>query len=117
MSRANARDVASGSALGCSVPPSRASSEPLDVGSEIADERDAVALGAEAEPPGTAHVRQLADEPDHRRRVDRPVGTLVVERDVAADDRDLERAAGVAERREPTPSAARRCAASRGCRS
>ena len=51
----------------------------------------------EPEPAGAVRVRQLADEADDRRRVDRALGALVVERDVAAHDRDPERAAGVAE--------------------
>ena len=47
--------------------------------------------------PARRGVGQLADQADDRRRVDRALGALVVERDVAADDRDAERAAGVAE--------------------
>ena len=78
------------------------SAEPRELGAaqlrrEVADDRDAVALGAEAEPPGARHVGELADHADDRRRVDRPLAALVVERHVAADDRDRERPAGVAE--------------------
>ena len=50
--------------------------------------------GAAGDPGG---VGQLADHGDDRGRVDRPVGTLVVEGDVAADDRDAERRAGLGE--------------------
>ena len=62
------------------------------------DERDDVARPA-AKPrrPGARGVGQLADHADDRRRVDRAAAALVVERDVAADDRDAERAAGVGE--------------------
>ena len=61
------------------------------------DQRHGVAFAREPEPPGAARVRQLTDQPDDRRRVDRALGALVVERDVAAHDRHAERAAGVAE--------------------
>ena len=87
----------SGSPRGSSVPPSRASSRAADLGREHAGQRDPVALGAEAQAPGARDVGQLADQADHRRRVDRAVAPLVVERDVAADDGDPQRPAGVAE--------------------
>ncbi len=51
----------------------------------------------EAQAAGLARVGQLADQADDRRRVDRASAALVVERDVAAHDRDAERAARVAE--------------------
>ena len=62
-----------------------------------ADQRDRVALAREAQPAGARRVGQLADHADDRRRVDRPLAALVVERDVAAHHRHAERAAGVAE--------------------
>ena len=64
---------------------------------ERPDERDRLARALEAQPPGPARVGQPADHADHRRRVDRAGGALVVEGHVAADDRRPERAAGVAE--------------------
>ena len=42
-----------------------------------------------------AHVLDQPDAPDHGRRGDRPPVRLVVERDVAGDDRDAERLAGL----------------------
>src|SRR4051794_23619311 len=63
------------------------------------DQRDGVARPLEAEPAGAPRVRQLAHEADDGRRVDRALGALVVEADVAADDRDPEGAAGVSEAR------------------
>ena len=72
----------------------------------------------EAGAAGTrSRVGQLADHAHDRRRVDRPSAALVVERHVAAHDRHAERAAGVAAGPPRRASAARRCAASRGCRS
>ena len=62
-------------------------------GLERADERDRVALAREPHPPGPGCAGQLADHADHGRREDRPGRRLVVERDVAADDRDTERLA------------------------
>src|SRR6202035_35418 len=61
-----------------------------------AHDRDPVALFAEAEPAGPRHIRELADHADDRRRGDRALGPFVVQRDVAADDRDAECAAAVA---------------------
>ena len=47
-----------------------------------------------ASPGDVPHVLEQADAADDRRRVDRPPVGFVVERDVAADDRDAERVAG-----------------------
>ena len=74
-------------------------------------QRDRVALGARS--PCRRHaggVGELADHADDRRRVDRPLGALVVERDVAADDRHAERAAGGGDaRRSPAMSCQAMC--------
>ena len=75
------------------APRSLDSSEPTADGSNGADQRDRVALAANPQPPGARRVGQPADHPDHRRREDRPGRRLVVERHVAADDRDAERLA------------------------
>src|SRR5207244_445735 len=74
---------------------------------ERADQRDGVALARE---PARGHprgIRERADHPDDRRRVDRPLRALVVGRRVAAPYRHAQRSAGVAEParrtvREPT---------------
>src|SRR3712207_7077471 len=47
--------------------------------------------------PYTTLFRSLPDHADDRRRIDRAAGALVVERHVAADDRDVQRPAGVTE--------------------
>ena len=59
----------------------------------LAGEEDRVALAPRA--GDGADVRDEPDAADHRRRVDRPSVRLVVERDVAGDDRDAERLAGL----------------------
>ena len=64
---------------------------------EGADQADRVALAGEGAAGDLGRVGQLADHRHHRGRVDRPVGALVVEGDVAADDGDAERVAGVGE--------------------
>ena len=64
------------------------------------DDGDDVALLREAEAARALGLRQLADQPDDRGREDRAGAGLVVERHVAADDRDRERAAGVGEARD-----------------
>ena len=61
------------------------------------DDGDDVALLREAEAAGARGLRQLAHQADDRGREDRAGARLVVERDVAADDRDAEGAAGVGE--------------------
>ena len=70
-----------------------ASSDPTDEGSN--GPTSAIASPSRANPsrPARAALGQLADHADHRRREDRPARRLVVERDVAADDRDTERLA------------------------
>ena len=62
---------------------------------ERADQRDRLALLDETKPTGTSRVGQQADHADHRRWVNRPRGSLVVERNIAADDRRFERSAGI----------------------
>ena len=97
-------------------PRSLASSEPASDGRN--GPSSAIASPSAPNPSrGPLRVRQLADHADDRRRVDRPAAALVVERHVAADDRHAERAAGVGQPLAPRARAARRCAASRGCRS
>ena len=66
-------------------------------GGEGAEQGDRVARRDEGAAGDLGRVGQLADHADHRGRVDRPVGSLVVEGDVAADDRDAERGAGLGE--------------------
>ena len=61
----------------------------------LADEDDRVAVGHELRPDEPADIVEQADDPDLGRRRDRPAGRLVVERDVAAGDRQVERPAGV----------------------
>src|SRR5215207_8194403 len=61
---------------------------------EWSDQGDRVAIG-ERQPAGLARVRKLPDQADYGRGVDRAAIRLVVERDVAADDRDAHRLAGV----------------------
>ena len=98
-------------------PWSLASSEPARLRLEGTDERDRVARPGEAEPSGPGGIGQPADETDHRGGEDRAGRRLVVERDVAADHRDPERLAGPGEALDRLGSAARRRAASPGCRS
>src|SRR5690606_34020890 len=66
-------------------------------GPEGPDEGDHVAVGAEGAAGDLRRIGELAYDADDRRRVDRAGRALVVERDVAADDGDAERAAGVGE--------------------
>ncbi len=87
-------------------------------GREWPDERDRVARAREARPARRAHVGQLADHADHRRGIDRTGGgALVIERHIAAHDRSLQARDKRRQGRAQPQSAARRCAASRGCRS
>ena len=86
-------------------------------GREPPDQRDRVALVREAEPSGPRRIRQAPDHADHRRREDRAGRRLVVQRDVAADDRHAERLAGLGQALHAPRPAARRRGASRGCRS
>ena len=88
-----------GSSPSSASPRSLASSEPMSDGAQPRAAISATASPAlrEAEPARARGVRQLADHADDRRRVDRAAAALVVERDVAADDRHAERAAGVGE--------------------
>ena len=81
--------------------------------------RSAIASPARAKPsrPARRASGSAPDHADHRRRVDRAGRALVVERDVAADDRRLAARGRRRRGRAPLRSAARRCAASRGCRS
>ena len=65
--------------------------------SEGAHERDLVSRARKAQAPGPACVGQAAEHSDDGGRVDGAGGTLVVERDVAADDRRLQSAAGLAQ--------------------
>ena len=58
-----------------------------------AGEQDHVAVAPA--PRHEPHVLEQADAADDRRRVDRPPVGLVVERDVAGDDRDAQRLAGL----------------------
>ena len=58
---------------------------------ELAGEGDRVALVLEARGRGRGRIGQRAHHPHHRRRVDRPVAGLVVERHVAAHHRNAER--------------------------
>ena len=65
--------------------------------SRRADEEDRLALGLEGERRHLPPVGEQADAADRRRRRDRLAVGLVVERDVARDDREVERAAGFAD--------------------
>ena len=93
------------------------------VAPEPADQLDLVALGqpdAVAGPPAArdlAHVGHEPDAADHRRRRNRAAVGLVVERDVARDDRNPERLRRLGDRpRSPRPAPSR-SPASPGCRS
>ena len=68
---------------------------PGEVRAKRPREADRVAGEREARPPRALRDGQLADHADDRRRVDRAAAALVVERDVAADDRHVEAAARV----------------------
>ena len=82
---------------GSSSPRCLASSEPARVGAKGPSRAIASPSRGEGAAGDLRRVGQLADHADHRGRVDRAVGPLVVEGDVAADDRDAERLAGVGE--------------------
>ena len=62
-----------------------------------ADEQDRLALGREADAGGGGDVGDHPDRADRGRRQDAAAGALVVERDVAGDDREVERATGFAD--------------------
>src|SRR5579871_6238581 len=66
-----------------------AAAERGDVRRAPAEQRDRVAGAQEPETPGACGVGQSPDHPDHGGRIDRTAGALVVEADVAADDRCL----------------------------
>ena len=73
-------------------------------------------------PAGAARTAQLgalqhADAADDGRRVDRPPAALVVERDVARDDRRAEHLAGLGHARDGLAQRIRACPGARGCRS
>ena len=61
----------------------------------LADQQHRVALGAERRPDALRDVVEQPDDADLGRRRDRRPGRLVVQRDVAAGDRQAERDAGV----------------------
>ena len=69
---------------------------PREARRRLADQDDHVAVGSEGRPHQAIDVLEQADDPDLRRRGDRAAGRFVVERDVAAGDRQAERAARVA---------------------
>jgi len=60
----------------------------------VAGDEDDITLLTEGGADCQRCVVEDADHADHRRRVDRPAVVLVVERDVARDDREPERLAG-----------------------
>ena len=72
---------------------------------------------AKPRPAADAGIGHAPDHAHHRCGVDRPLGALVVERHVAAYHRHVRGRGRRRPGRGPTRSAARRCAASRGCRS
>ena len=74
-------------------PRSFASSEPTADGSNGPTSAIASPRRREPQPPRARSVGQLPDDPDDRRREDRPARRLVVERHVAADDGHAERLA------------------------
>ena len=101
-SRTTAQAAATASTSGWGRPASSsprclASSEPASTGAKGPIRPIASPSRAKALPATRAGVGQLADHADHRRRVDRAVGPLVVEGDVAADDGHAERRADVGE--------------------
>src|SRR5207248_3987730 len=61
------------------------------------DQEDEVPVGAEPRHQSPVVVVDDADHPDHRGRVDGAALGVVVEADIAADDRQVERATGVGE--------------------
>src|SRR5919198_720734 len=65
----------------------------VDCGGAVAGDEDDVARGPEAGAECEGGVVEHADDADDRGRVDRPAMVLVVERDVARDDREAERLA------------------------
>ncbi len=73
----------------------------IDRGAEMAavgaDQDQLIAFGCAADAGHRLPVGQQADAGDRRRRQDRDAVGLVVERDVAGDDREIERAAGLAD--------------------
>src|SRR5262249_26027221 len=62
----------------------------------IADQEDRLARGLESKRRRFGEIVEHTDAADRGRRQDRPSVGLVVERDVAGDDREVERAAGLA---------------------
>ena len=63
----------------------------------LADQQDRLALGLERERHRFGEFVEQTDAADGRRRQDRPAVGLVVERDIAGHDREIERAAGFAD--------------------
>ena len=61
------------------------------------DERDHVTLPGEPDARGALRLRQPPHDSDHRCRIDRPLRSLVVQRHVAANHRNAEGPAGVAQ--------------------
>ncbi len=86
-----------GSPSGSAWPSSLASSLAASDGANGPTSAMCVARLLEADPAGAVRVGHPPDHADHGRRVDGAGGALVVEGNVAADDRRVERAAGLAE--------------------
>ena len=90
------------------TPASAAYALPPRPGAEVADEDDRVARRAERRSDAPVDVVEQPDDADLGRGGDRAGGRFVVERDVAAGDRDAEGPTGVAEAADPLLRAARR---------
>src|SRR5205823_1768726 len=65
------------------------------IGAQLPDQDDAIALLAESNPAVARHIRNDTEHSDDRGRMDWAGRTFVVERDVAADYRQVQLAAGV----------------------